>query len=87
MVFRIINKNFCLGLLTVRCVRAYSPFVLLGRGASSGDVPKMEQDAAPAGEARNLALGRSRAPVRRHDDRLPSMAGRGGAEGERKLAG
>jgi hypothetical protein len=32
--------------------------------ASSGDVRRMEQDAAPAGEARNLALGTPRNPAR-----------------------
>src|SRR5450759_4348460 len=32
------------------------------RGASSGDVPKAERDAAPAGGVRNPALGRPREP-------------------------
>jgi hypothetical protein len=44
--------------------RAYPSLALLDRGASSGDVRKMEQGAVPAGEARNLALGRLRGPAR-----------------------
>jgi hypothetical protein len=48
---------------------------------------RTERDAAPAGEARHLALGSPRGPVRRHYDRLPSMAGRGGDEGRRKPPG
>ena len=36
------------------------------RGASSGDVPRAERDAAPAGGARNPALGRPRDPTGRH---------------------
>ena len=64
----------------------YIPTLSPHRGASSRDVLKAEQDAAPAGKARNLAPGRPRATVRRHDDRLPLMAGRGADEGGRKPA-
>ena len=47
----------------------------------------MEPDAAPAGGIRNPVPGRPWPAVRRHYDRLPSMAGRGGDEGRRKLPG
>jgi hypothetical protein len=40
--------------------------------------------AAPAAAARNRRAGRPRPVVRRHQDRLPSMAGRWGDEGRRK---
>ena len=43
--------------------------------------------AAPAGGARNPALGRPRPAVRPHYGGLPLMAGRGGDEGRRKLPG
>jgi hypothetical protein len=42
---------------------------------------------APAGGARNPALGRPWVPVRPHYEGLPSMAGRGWDEGGRKPAG
>ena len=42
---------------------------------------------APAGGARNPALGRPRVAVRPHYGGLPSMAGRGADEGGRKPAG
>jgi hypothetical protein len=45
---------------------------------------KAEQDAAPAPAARNRRAGRPRPVVRRHYDRLPSMAGRWGDDGRRK---
>ena len=45
---------------------------------------KAEQDAAPAAAARNRRAGRPRPVVRRHQDRLPSMAGRWGDDGRRK---
>ena len=47
-------------------------------------VLKAEQDAAPAAAARNRRAGRPRPVVRRHQDRLPSMAGRWGDDGWRK---
>src|SRR6188508_595837 len=45
---------------------------------------KAEQDAAPAAAARDRRAGRPRPVVRRHQDRLPSMAGRWGDDGRRK---
>jgi hypothetical protein len=47
----------------------------------------MEQDAAPEGEARNLALGRPWVAVRPHYEGLPLMAGRGADEGWRMPPG
>jgi hypothetical protein len=38
------------------------------RGASSGDVPRAERDAAPAAAARNRGTGRSRDPTGGHYD-------------------
>jgi hypothetical protein len=49
------------------------------------DAVETGEGVAPAGEARNLALGRSRVAVRPHYGGLPSMAGRGADEGGESL--